>query len=210
MESKEDLKKLYKKIKPEIKKRIKEFKDNLNKNIEDIFAELSFCILTPQSKAEICWQAIETLKKENLLFYGHESEISEKLKKVRFNKKKAKYIILARKKFFESNLKDLIKTCKDIHLLREILVKNIKGFGMKEASHFLRNIGLGDNIAILDRHILKNLKNFRIIEKIPETLTKKKYIEIEKKFINFSKKIKIKPDELDLLLWAKETGKVFK
>ena len=26
----------------------------------------------------------------------------------------------------------------------------------KEASHFLRNIGFGENIAILDRHILKN------------------------------------------------------
>ncbi|MGC9031668.1 MAG: N-glycosylase/DNA lyase [Minisyncoccia bacterium] len=209
MESKENLKKLYKKLKPEIKKKIKEFKENLNKEKEDIFAELSFCILTPQSKAESCWQAIEILKKENLLFYGSEEEIIKKLKKVRFKRKKARYIIQARK-VFENDLKNLIKNSKDIYFLREFLIEEIKGLGMKEASHFLRNIGRGQNIAILDRHVLKNLKEFGIIKRIPETLTKKRYLEIEKKFIKFSETLGIKPDEFDLLLWAKETGFVFK
>jgi len=38
----------------------------------------------------------------------------------------------------------------------EWLVKNLTGLGYKEAGHFLRNIGSG-KIAILDRHILRNL-----------------------------------------------------
>ncbi|MFN4226812.1 MAG: N-glycosylase/DNA lyase [Candidatus Ratteibacteria bacterium] len=208
MEEIKTLKKLYKNLMPQIEKKLKEFKKN--KNDEEIFAELCFCLLTPQSKAEICWQSIEILKNQNLLFSGTEKQIIEKLKKVRFNKKKAKYIIQARKKFFQENLKDYIKNTKDIDILRKFLIKNIKGFGMKEASHFLRNIGLGDNIAILDRHILKNLKIYNVIKEIPKSLSYKRYIEIEKKFIEFAKEIGIKPAELDLLLWAKETGFVFK
>ena len=73
-------------------------------------------------------------------------------------------------------------------LLREWLVENIKGIGYKEACHFLRNIGLGSQLAILDRHILKNLELYQVIEKIPVSISKKKYIEIEKQMILFSKK----------------------
>jgi N-glycosylase/DNA lyase len=92
---------------------------------------------------------------------------------------------------------------------REWLIKNVKGIGYKESSHFLRNIGY-KNLAILDRHILRNLEKFKVINKIPKTLNKKQYLSIEDKFYNFSKKIKIPMDELDLLFWSIETGKVFK
>jgi len=94
--------------------------------------------------------------------------------------------------------------------LRNLLTANIKGLGPKESSHFLRNIGKSDNkIAILDRHILKNLKELNIIK---ETTIKSPshYLKIEKEFIKLSKKLKIPLDELDLLLWSKENGKIFK
>jgi len=81
---------------------------------------------------------------------------------------------------------------------------------MKEASHFLRNIGLGKDLAILDRHILKNLKEYGVINEIPKSITKKVYIAIEDKMREFSKRINIPMDELDLLFWSKETGIIFK
>jgi len=196
-----------------IKERIEEFKRMMRKSDEDIFAELCFCILTPQSKAKNCWEAIESLKRGNLLLFGNKDEIKKELKNVRFKNKKAEYIVEARKIFFKDgklSIKSLIKNFKNPLDLREYIVKKIKGIGYKEASHFLRNIGFGENIAILDRHILKNLKNYGVIKEIPKTLTRKKYLEIEKKYIEFSKKLNIRPDELDLILWAKETGYVFK
>ena len=49
-----------------------------------------------------------------------------------------------------------------------------------------------------------------MIKDIPKSLTQKKYREIEEQFKKFSKKVKISLDELDLLFWAEETGKVFK
>ena len=98
----------------------------------------------------------------------------------------------------------------DVYSAREWLVQNVKGIGYKEASHFLRNIGFGEELAILDRHILKNLKFFGAIEEIPRSLPRKKYFEIEKKMKKLAEKVKISMSHLDLVLWYKETGEVFK
>ena len=89
------------------------------------------------------------------------------------------------------------------------MLKNIKGYGRKEVAHSLRNLGY-ENLAILDRHILKNLVEHKVIKELPKSLTNKRYNEIEERFKKFSKKVGIPIDELDLLFWAKETGKVFK
>ena len=93
---------------------------------------------------------------------------------------------------------------------REWLVENVRGMSYKEASHFLRNIGQGEKLTILDRHILKNLKALNVIDKVPKSLSKKKYLEIEEKMMDFADRIKIPLDHLDLLLWYKETGEIFK
>ncbi|HDD57123.1 MAG TPA: hypothetical protein ENF43_01225 [Thermoplasmatales archaeon] len=135
------------------------------------------------------------------------------LKGVRFKKNKAKYIIEARKTFTRENeirIKSVISSFSDSKKAREWLVKNVKGMGYKEASHFLRNIGFGEDLAILDRHILKNLRLLGVIEDIPKTLTKKRYMEIENKMRKFSRKIGIPLSHLDLLFWSKETGEIFK
>ena len=65
-------------------------------------------------------------------------------------------------------------------------------------------------MAILDVHILKNLRVFGIIDEIPKSLTKKRYLELEEKMKIFANQLCITLDELDLLLWSKETGFIFK
>ncbi len=207
------LKNLYNLKKIEISIHVTNFKNVWKKSNKRIFTELCFCILTPQNKAKICDNIIKELEKTGILFRGGEKEISSCLRGIRFSKNKARYIIEAREFFFDKNKKIKIKDKIDIRNIfttREWLVKNIKGIGYKEASHFLRNIGLGGNLAILDRHILKNLKELGIIKKLPKTLTKKKYLEIENKFRKFAKKIKIPISHLDLLFWNKETGEILK
>ncbi len=74
----------------------------------------------------------------------------------------------------------------------------------------MRNIGFGDDIAILDRHILKNLDACRVIDEIPMSLSRKKYLNIEKKMVGFSKRLEIPLSHLDFVLWYKETGDIFK
>jgi N-glycosylase/DNA lyase len=135
------------------------------------------------------------------------------LNTVRFADNKAKYIIEAREFFTENEklkIKEKILSFPDVLKLRDWLVENVKGLGMKESSHFLRNIGLGSELAILDVHVMDNLEEYGVIEEIPKTLTKKCYLEIEKKMKEFSKLVGIPMDELDLLFWSEETGIIFK
>jgi N-glycosylase/DNA lyase len=207
-----ELKEQYKKNKELIRNRLKDFEDSYKKSDKHIFSELCFCILTPQAEAVECDKAIKKLKKTGLLYNGNPKAISPYLKAARFLNRKAEFIVGARGLFKKNgyfSIKPYIDG-KDIFKTREWFVKNIKGIGYKEASHFLRNIGFGKDLAILDVHILKNLKDYGVINKISKSLTKNEYIKTESKLRDFCKKINIPMDELDLLFWSKETGFIFK
>ncbi len=132
---------------------------------------------------------------------------------MRFKYKKAGYIIEARNKFLidgKLTIKSLVIRFSDAYTAREWLVRNVKGIGYKEASHFLRNIGYGTDLAILDRHILKNLRSLQVIEVVPASLSRRRYLEIEEGMKELSEKVGIPMSHLDLVLWYKETGEVFK
>lgn len=209
----EELLKKYESRKVEIKSRLQEFLQVKNENDERLFAELSFCLCTPQSRATVCWNAISSLVKNNLLYTGTMEQIKPFLNAIRFNYNKSKYIIGAREMLSNGpnlKIKGLLNSFENQFELREWLVENVKGIGYKEASHFMRNIGMGNELAILDTHILKNLEKYEVIDNIPKSLSKKTYLDIEAKMKAFAGKIGIPFDELDLLLWAEETGFIFK
>ncbi len=208
-----ELKQFYEKQKDPVQKRLQEFKQVLERDDHDVFAELCFCLLTPQSSAKTCWAAVTRLKEKSLLLKGAPGELEPLLNDVRFNESKAKYIVQAREQFSKNGdiqVKPHLRSFVNNYELREWLVENVNGLGYKEASHFLRNVGLGEEFAILDRHILRNLKDFGVLPEIPISLTKKRYLEIEEKVRRFSREIGIPMGELDLLLWSKETGWIFK
>ncbi|MBI4654985.1 MAG: N-glycosylase/DNA lyase [Nitrospirae bacterium] len=214
MEKVTSIRRLYDVKRQEIPERLEEFGQLwLNGDDDEVFGELAFCILTPQSKAKICWDAILRLRESGLLLKGDYKQIERKLLGVRFKNKKAEYIVGARRLFTNNgklSIKPIIKRHNNVLKCREWIVKNIKGIGYKEASHFLRNIGFGEEIAILDRHILKNLKLLGVIEHIPQSLSKKTYLQIEESMKQFARQIEIPLSHLDLLFWCKETGEIFK
>jgi len=204
---------LYQERKEAIQKRLAEFRQVMQWKDEEVFAELCFCLLTPQSSAKVCWEAVTALKERTLLLKGQPSELEPLLKNVRFSDSKAKYIVEARDMFSDDGklqLKSRISSFYNPFELREWFVENVKGVGYKEASHFLRNIGLGEGFAILDRHILRNLNRLGVIPEIPPTITKKRYLEIEEKLRRFAAEIGIPLADLDLLFWSRETGWIFK
>ena len=204
----------YRKMKTRIQERLLEFERIWNDSDERIFEEMAFCICTPQSSAISCFSAVDALARSRVLFKGNETAIGEILRsKVRFHNTKAKYIVAARKTFSDGSgilrIKDTLRH-QDARVLREWLVKNIKGLGYKEAGHFLRNVGMGYEIAILDRHILRKMVGYNIIKSIPKTLSKKHYLALEEKLMAFSRQIAIPMAELDLLFWSQGTGEIFK
>jgi len=208
----EQLMEYYRTRKDDIRKKLRQFEDALNQPDEKVFAELCFCICTPQSKAVLCDEAIAALEKSNLLLKGGVGQIRRFLRRVRFSGRKANYIVKARRLFKKNGkirIKERLTSFNDVYQLREWITKNVKGVGMKESSHFLRNVGLGKNLAILDRHILRKLKEFGVIGEV-KGLTKKRYLSIESKMMAFAEGLNISMEELDLLLWSRETGRVFK
>lgn len=176
---------------------------------EEYFYELVYCLLTPQSSALNAAKAVEALKKADL--FGKHIDVAPLLRDkrfyIRFHNTKARHLNEAKSNFHEitGTLSDGSTSIQ----LRVWLVGNVKGLGWKEASHFLRNIGHRD-LAILDRHILRNLKKYNVMKTIPRSLTPRRYRAIEAKFAQFAKQIGITIDELDLLFWSEETGEILK
>ena len=213
MEKEGELRRKYLIRKAEIEARLLHFGKVGRSHPRVLFEELSFCILTPQSKAFSCDTAVRELKKSGLLFKGSTGEIAPVLRtKARFHNNKAKYLVEAREKFSGGGfgrLAHLTFTGSE-HEARAALLKEVKGIGMKEASHYLRNVGRGSTIAILDRHILRNLARHGAIPALPKSLTPKKYLEIEEKMRKFCEEQGIPMAHIDLLFWAEETGKIFK
>lgn len=204
----------YKKRKADIRKRLSEFAALQKTDSDKLFTELAFCLTTANANALSCDKAIKELCASGLLLKGSACRIRPSLRgRVRFHNKKAQFIVGARDLFSRRKRVDMedLLSIKDVFRMREWLVLNVKGLGYKEASHFLRNIGLGRDIAILDRHILKNLKKYGAIKKIPPSLgSRKVYMEIEDKMRRFSRRVGIPMDDLDLLFWALQTGFIFK
>lgn len=202
----------YKNRQKEIRKRLGEFKKAWDGSEKQIFTELCFCICTPQSKAVYCDKAVKALAKSGSLFSGDVQAVREGLVAVRFPNNKARFIVESRQLFLEKGeirIKDKLDLSR-IKDTRDWLVRNVKGIGFKEASHFLRNIGFGRHLAILDVHILKNMVRFGVIKEIPKSINRKKYFDLEQKLEKFARAIKIPMEELDLLFWSEQTGMVFK
>jgi len=191
----------------EINKRMREFEEKRKSSWRDLFNELCFCILTANSSAQMGIKVQNSLGFEGF-YYLPEEELSSRLTNLgyRYPRVRAKYIVRARK--YAKDLERIVKET-DVDKARGWLVKNIKGIGLKEASHFLRNVGFKE-IAIIDRHILKILHEYGLIDEIPRSLTKRKYLEIEKILKDIAKELNLSPAELDLYLWFSKTGKVLK
>ena len=193
-------------IAKEISKKITDFENIGKKSSKEIYLELCYCLLTANFNAK---KSVEIQKKIGTGFATFSLEtLSLKLKEFghRFPNTRANFIYLSRK--YKNNIKEkLLENKKDLEK-REWLVKNIKGLGYKEASHFLRNIGYKE-FAIIDFHIVDILVENKLITK-PKTLTKTKYLEIENILKKLGKKVNLNLAELDLYLWFLETKKIYK
>lgn len=215
IEAKKELGEMYENIFDKIKERIAQFRAiGESKDDRRIFMELAFCLLTPASKAKNAWETIKLLNETGLIYNGDEREIANYLNTVRFKNNKAKNIVMARSFFYKNREFDFNllfdRFDNNENGFREWIVNNIRGMAYKEATHFLRNIGRSGELCILDRHILRNLKYYNVIAELPSSFTKSRYLTIERAMQEFSRLIDIPVTHLDLLLWYKETGEIFK
>jgi len=176
------------------------------KGRKEIFYDLCFCICAPQTTFVSNRKVIEELKKRD--FYKHDViNLPQICKPVRFYNNKAKHLLAAKNNFdtimYHVNLY-LKHRDKPGHAgaMREYLVDEVKGLGMKAASHFLRNLG-ETNLAIIDTHILKFLAcNEYELKEIRKMATSKRgYRCLEFDFKVIAQEYRLSVAELDALVW---------
>lgn len=190
----------------EIKQKLEEFK-SIPK--DKYFYELVYCLCTPMSKAENAFKVQKIF--EDIDFFNNPVDPNQILRNpqnyIRFHNQKSKYIIQNHKNF--SKILDVLKNELNPYEKRNELIKVTMGLGMKEASHFLRNIGQF-GLAILDRHIIRSLHRLGFLNEPPKNLNKKNYLILERFYIEVCNYNKLSVEELDLVLWKIETGKILK
>ncbi|HZS48188.1 MAG TPA: N-glycosylase/DNA lyase [Blastocatellia bacterium] len=197
-----------------IRARLAEF-ETIWQTADDVklFEELIFCIFTAGASAKMGINCIERIRP--IMLTATRSRLTRAvLHKHRYPRSRSGYIVHTRKyvqREFEMKLRARIESIPDFYERRDFFAANsgIKGIGYKEASHYLRNIGL-KGYAILDKHILRSLHQFGVVESPKPPGTRSRYLEIEQKMRDFAKKIAIDFDELDLLLWSIKTGEILK
>ena len=190
----------------DIGKKIVEFKTAGNGSKEFIFGELCFCLLTANTSAEMGVRTQQMIGMDGFLNYS-ETKLRDELKRVkyRFYNLRSKFIVNSR--WIVDKLPSLVKAG-DTFESREYLVENIKGIGYKEASHFLRNVGVFD-FAILDKHILGMLRNEKPELEI-RVASRKNYLRTEEIILDMARDINLEPGILDLYMWKIATGKIIK
>jgi N-glycosylase/DNA lyase len=152
-----------------------------------------------------------------LLLEGEAEAMTAALKQAgahRFPNARPQYIVTTRDYFranFGMALRKRLRSFRDPFERRDWLAqeKQVKGLGYKEASHFLRNIGVKGH-AILDKHVMRCLAEVGVVDSSRPPQTRRKYLELEQELIRFAKDIRVDFDELDLVLWSMKTGEILK
>ena len=184
---------------------------------KEIYIEIYNCLLGSQVKydmamsyaikisQEIDKSNVDSDKIKNVLTTPVYNKDLGNYNSYRFPNKATKNILSLHEFILKSNktLRQIInENSNSISNFRRYLVNNINGIGPKQASHFIKNIGLSDNIAILDSHIIKyiNLYDSNIV-KSNNINTLSRYEFIENYFLTLVKKFIHSPAIVDQSIW---------
>lgn len=175
---------------------VKRFKKQKTK--DEVFYNLCFCTLVPQTKFKIVLRVVGALKQEN--FYVKticREDLLKLISSIRFKNRKVDYLLFNKHKFedFWSKLSIMLESESDTRAIRTFVVNETKGLGLKAASHFLRNLGIED-LAIVDTHILQHL---HIYDK------KFDYFSVENEIQNQANQLGVSIAVYDALIWGQQS-----
>jgi N-glycosylase/DNA lyase len=86
-------------------------------------------------------------------------------------------------------------------MVRTELAENLPGIGLKEASHFLRNIRFSDSLAIIDTHVLHFLRQFGFGKISINRIGPKEYLKLEEIMRSISSASNFSLSILDMAIW---------
>lgn len=188
----------------------------------DLRKELIGCILGSQVRHDMAVAATENLEHAGLLCdacwldcedESFECRVLEVLTgqsddlphsgSYRFPKARSKQLVLTRNALARVPLSTRLADGEVPKHLRKSLVADIPGLGPKQASMFLRNIGMSYDLAILDTHVLRFMS---ILDLLPMEQTRigtlSGYERAERVVVNYADTLGYPAGYLDWAIWA--------
>lgn len=189
-----------------------------------LWKELVFCILSANVSYELVKSTVDVLDKRKLLdsywlinIRNSAQILSEELgkplfepikkdgegRKYRYPRRGREIVEAARIIYLKNgSIKNMLEKAESDTLLRNNLAETIPGLGFKEASHFLRNIGFSNSLAIIDIHILDFISQYLNVDlKKRSVASIKEYLLFEKILQNFSEYHGLNLAIFDLAVW---------
>lgn len=120
-------------------------------------------------------------------------QIGSRSVRYRFARQKSRYLAAALRRLHE-----VPPPVSSGRLLRDALL-TIPGIGFKTASWVARNWLSADDVAILDIHIMRAGALGRFLT--PGLTVERHYLRLEEEFIAFSRALRVRPSELDAVIW---------
>lgn len=101
-----------------------------------------------------------------------------------------------------SGVKAFLTESSSVDMTRLQLAEMIPGIGLKEASHFLRNVKFTDSVAIIDTHIVQFLKEFAGLEvSLERGISSRDYFVLEDMMRRISNQFNLSLAALDMAIW---------
>lgn len=190
----------------------------------DLWNELCLCILSSNVPFELATSAVKHLSTCGMLDTRWlvnnvtakqilESELSKSaylpkkkdgnLRKYRFPRVRSRDIVNAADSLYGEgkNIQYLLSNENSPEIVRNFLADTISGLGLKESSHFLRNIGYASSLAIVDVHIVSFLRDLGLFQYERKPITITVYLELERIMQKISRMFDLNLAILDNAIW---------
>ena len=177
-------------------------------DVREVWYELALCISSSQERTRRAVAVAEALACSYDLIADAEDPsatirqaIEEKYLSLRFSNRKIDQLSKSFKKLQEHKnaIMELEKYFSNPKDARAFIMSEFAGVGPKQASMWLRNMGWGENLAIIDVHIERASRILLDDENISGGA---RYFESERKLENFAIEKNVTLQTLDVIIWA--------
>ena len=124
-------------------------------------------------------------------------------RRYRFPNSKARHIVAAHRAVCQQygDLRSLVSDSSPDECRRR-LVESVPGVGLKQASLFLRNVGISSGFAILDTHVVRYMREVGLVGILPRSITPEMYYVLESVLSRYADQLGRPVGHVDRAIWA--------
>ena len=188
-----------------------------------LWEELCLCILSSRTRFDAAAEALARLSRLGLLVrLRREPDLvsyvdiasvlrskkrrQQKVPGIPFWRTRARQLVKAARLFYggeKDGLRSFLSRFRDSEAARSQLVQDVPGLGMKQASHFLQNVNFSRDLAVIDTHLVRFLREELMITAMgPGGVTPGAYARLEWRIQRIAAANGLDMRLLDRVIWS--------